>query len=303
MNLKNISVLIISLFLVLSCKNKNGSETEVSNFYEFKDYVSDVTSGLISSTSTIQIVLAEPVPEWTNNLELSTNLLSVTPNVKGKLTALTHNTIIFQPEKNLKPDTEYVFKLHLDQFRKTEKGFETFSFKAKTLKQDFTITTNQLQSYDRDWQYLSGVIRTSDVMDIETAKKLVEATQKGKRLAVKFEDNIKNGQFFNFTIDSIQRFEEDSDINISWNGTPFGIDTKDERAYTIIGKNNFQIINVEVVDGDEQYLEINFSDPIKKSQNFDGLVTIEGVNKLRYSVSGNVLKVLRFFYRVREVNL
>ena len=291
MNLKNISVLIISLFLVLSCKNKNGSETEVSNFYEFKDYVSDVTSGLISSTSTIQIVLAEPVPEWTNNLELSTNLLSVTPNVKGKLTALTHNTIIFQPEKNLKPDTEYVFKLHLDQFRKTEKGFETFSFKAKTLKQDFTITTNQLQSYDRDWQYLSGVIRTSDVMDIETAKKLVEATQKGKRLAVKFEDNIKNGQFFNFTIDSIQRFEEDSDINISWNGTPFGIDTKDERAYTIIGKNNFQIINVEVVDGDEQYLEINFSDPIKKSQNFDGLVTIEGVNKLRYSVSGNVLKV------------
>ena len=291
MNLKNISVLIFSLFLVLSCKNKNGSETEVSNFYEFKDYVSDVTSGLISSTSTIQIVLAEPVPEWTNDLELSTNLLSVTPNVKGKLTALTHNTIIFQPEKNLKPDTEYVFKLHLDQFRKTEKGFETFSFKAKTLKQDFTITTNQLQSYDRDWQYLSGVIRTSDVMDIETAKKLVEATQKGKRLAVKFEDNIKNGQFFNFTIDSIQRFEEDSDINISWNGTPFGIDTKDERAYTIIGKNNFQIINVEVVDGDEQYLEINFSDPIKKSQNFDGLVTIEGVNKLRYSVSGNVLKV------------
>ncbi|MBQ0741549.1 hypothetical protein J9332_45475, partial [Aquimarina celericrescens] len=42
---------------------------------------------------------------------------------------------------------------------------------------------------------------------------------------------------------------------------------------------------------DQQYVEINFSDPLKKNQNFNGLVTISGESNLKYTVNGNVLKV------------
>src|SRR5690606_13097471 len=48
---------------------------------------------------------------------------------------------------------------------------------------------------------------------------------------------------------------------------------------------------VNVVQIPEQYLSINFSDPLKKQQNFDGLVTLENTKNLKYVVDGNVLRV------------
>src|SRR5690606_13998696 len=41
----------------------------------------------------------------------------------------------------------------------------------------------------------------------------------------------------------------------------------------------------------EQYLSINFSDPLKKQQNFDGLVTLQNTKNPKYIVDGNVLRV------------
>ncbi|NQY04834.1 MAG: hypothetical protein HRT68_01195 [Flavobacteriaceae bacterium] len=292
MKIKKVLPLLMLFLLVIACKKKSGeSGAEVSNFYEFKEYISDVSSGLISRKSDVRVVLATPVEAWSNDLVLDSDLLSVYPKVTGKLIALNNRTIAFQPESEFKSDTEYVFTLNLKKIQKTEKDYEEFTFKVKTFKQDFTVMTNQLQSYSRDWQYLIGNIRTSDVMTLETAKKLIRVKQKGKALAVKFDNEPNDTQFFTFTIDSIQRFEDDSEIEISWDGTPIGIDNKEELNYKIIGKNNFQIIKAEVAEGKEQYLEINFSDPLKKNQTFDGLVTIEGVSKLRYSVDGNILKV------------
>lgn len=288
---KILSVVLVFLFILSCKKNSDNAETLVSDIYQFKSYISDVSSGLISKKSTVRVDLVNPVAEWTNNLELDANILSVSPKIKGKVIALTNRTISFVPETEFEQNTEYVFELHLDKFQKTTADFKTFSFKVKTLKQDFTITTNQLQSYDRDWQYLVGNIKTSDVMTTEIAKKLVTAKQGGKTLDIKLDKPQENSQFFTFTIDSIQRFDNDSEISISWDGTPYGIETKEKSTYAIYGKNNFKIVSIEVIDGAEQYLEINFSDPLKKNQNFDGLVTVQSVNKLRYSADGNILKV------------
>jgi hypothetical protein len=38
-------------------------------------------------------------------------------------------------------------------------------------------------------------------------------------------------------------------------------------------------------------LLINFSDPVKRNQNFDGLVTIESAQNLSFATDGNMLKV------------
>ena len=54
---------------------------------------------------------------------------------------------------------------------------------------------------------------------------------------------------------------------------------------------NFTIIDVDVIQSPEQYLSINFSDPLKKQQNFNGLVYIKNVVNPKFIVDGNVLKV------------
>ncbi len=48
---------------------------------------------------------------------------------------------------------------------------------------------------------------------------------------------------------------------------------------------------MEVGDSENQSLFINFSDPIMKGQNLSGLVQVQNVNDLRFSIEGNLLKV------------
>ena len=129
-------IVILTLIAFSSCK-KNDTETQTSNKNDFKDYIANVSSGIISKKSDVRIVLVQPVAEWSNDLELDDAYFSVSPKVKGKWIALNNRTISFQPETALQQDTEYVFKVHLDKFQKTEKGLTDFSFKVKTIKQDF----------------------------------------------------------------------------------------------------------------------------------------------------------------------
>lgn len=290
MKFTKLLIVILTLIAFSSCKKKT-TETQTSNKNDFKGYIANVSSGIISKKSDVRIVLVQPVAEWSNDLELDDAYFSVSPKVKGKWIALNNRTISFQPETALQQNTEYVFKVHLNKFQKTEKGLTDFSFKVKTIKQDFIITTNTMQSYNRDWQYLVGNIKASDVLLLEDAKKLVSATQDGSPLTIKFDAVLDNSKFFTFTIDSIQRKVDDSEIQISYNGKPIGVDQNNSFPYTVIGKNNFQVVDVAVSNEGKQYLEINFSDPLQKNQNFNGLVDIKGAKKLQYVVDGNVLKV------------
>src|SRR5690606_11605179 len=165
------------------------------------------------------------------------------------------------------------------------------TFKLKTIKQQFNITTDHIQSYNKDWQYLQGMVRSSDVMELSTAKSLISASQKGNPLSIKFDGALEKGTQIPFTIDSIQRFDENSEIIIRWDGMQANIQDKGEATVIIPGKNNFTVIDVITYGGEDQHLEINFSDPLKKDQNLDGLISLEGANTLSFIVEGNVLKV------------
>ena len=288
--------LFLSLTIILfvfSCKKneKDASTEQINNLHKFREYVTDISPGIISAHSDIRVVLRQPVEGWTNDMELSSNLFQISPRVKGKVVALDNQTISFIPENPLKQDTEYTLTLALDDILpEIPSEFDDFIFKVKTIKQEFNVTRGGLQSYSKDWQYIDGTIRSSDLMDVTTAKGIIKATQKGKNLAIKIDNSIQPGTQIDFKIDSIQRFEEDSQIEISWDGSPFNIETKGTFDANIPGKNTFLVIDVNVFDGAKQYLEINFSDPIKKNQNFDGLVVLEGSKNMKFSVDGNVLK-------------
>ncbi len=293
MHFKKLLLIAFAFTLLFSCKsNKDNIEAQISNLYKFQDYISDVSQGTISSYATVIVVLKEPVATWKDNQELASNLLTVSPKVKGKVVALNNTTIAFVPENAFKQDTKYKFELALaDIIKDIPKEFSAFKFKIKTLKQQFNVLTDRIQSHSKEWQYVEGTLRTSDQLDLETAKKLISATQKGKDIAVKFNETPKKGTQFYFTIDSIQRFAEDSELLVKWNGKSFDIDSKGGKGITIPGKNNFTVLDVSVVDSERPYVAINFSDPVKKNQNFNGLVALQGANNLRFAVDGNVLKI------------
>jgi uncharacterized protein YfaS (alpha-2-macroglobulin family) len=288
-------VLVFCVFFIFqSCGRKSAADFN-SDFSLFKEYIVSFTGGIVSSESDIRVVLAFDKKEWKANQVLDSDLFDISPSVDGKVVALSTNTIAFIPEKKLKPGTEYQVTLNLDKLitlpKEKEAALSDFNFTVKTIKQDFTINTADIQSYSKEYQYLNCVLKTADNIDIETAKKLVLAKQKGNDLKIKFDKNSGSGKEFHFIIDSIQRYSEASNLEILYDGSDFDIDQKGQIDVPITNINEFKIVKVEVPDGSNQSVLINFSEPLEKGQDFKGLVSIQNTNNLKFSTQGNLLKV------------
>ncbi len=289
MSLKKIFVLVFIIGLATSCKKK---AVETDNIFKFRDYVSYTTSGITSVANPIQINLANEVEGWEMGAEITDNIVSIKPHVEGVLKVANKHTLLFTPDEYLEPNTEYTVTVKLkDIYKNMPDGFENYTFQFKTITPSFNLVTRSLQSYSKEWQYLEGVIKSADIITIDDAKTLVEASQNGKKLAIVFNELNKSSKHFEFKIDSINRLVDDSKILVKWNGKTIKAENKGENTVLIPGKNHFTIVDTEVTQSPEQFLSINFSDPLKKQQNFEGLVSIQKVKNPRYIVEGNVLKV------------
>ena len=289
MKLNRCLQLILLLIVCYSCGNK--SENFNSDFSLYKDYILNFSSGLVSTKTDFRIVLAFDKKEWTTNQELDSDLFTINPSIDGKVVALSSNTVAFIPKEKLKQNTEYQITFHLDEVKDVPNKLEEFNFTLKTIKQDFLINTLDLQSYSKDFQYLNATISFSDDMDLESAVKIIKVNQGDKNLKIKFDKEVSNPREYKFVIDSIQRQVEDSNINILWNGSVIDVDQNGSVKFEIPGKNNFKILSAKIQEDNAQVLWINFSDPIKKGQNLDGLVQIETATNLKFATAGNLLKV------------
>ena len=288
-SMKKKYLFIYFLFLLVACAKKNGKDFN-SDFSLYKDYITEFTSGIISAKSTIRIVLNFNRKEWMPNQELESNLFEITPKVEGKVIALSQNTLMFKPSKRLKQDTEYQISFKLKELIDVPKELKEFNFTIKTIKQDFVVLSRELQSYSSEYQFQHAVLRTSDEMDVQSAAKLIYAKQGTGKLPIRF-DQIKSGTEFRFIVDSIKRPEKDGSIQLMWDGSDLDIDQKGEEEIEIAAKGHFKVMKATVAEENNQLLLINFSDPLKKSQDFEGLVTIDSAKSLTYTVDGNVLKV------------
>ena len=283
--------LLIALVMWQSCSKKSAADFD-SNFALFKEYITGFSSGYVSVHSDFRVQLAFNKSDWKPNQELDDDLFEISPRVSGKVIALSSNTIAFIPKEKLEQNTLYQITLKLSKItNKVPKELSNFNFSVKTIKQDFIVNTLDLQSYNNDTYYLNGVIKTADKLSFEDAQKLLNCTQKGEKLKVTFDKATSSAMEFKFTIENIKRFDDDSQISIAWNGNDVDIDQKGEVDFLIPGKNQFKVLKIDIGDANNQSILINFSDPLKKDQDFKGLVAIENTNNLKFSTMGNVLKV------------
>lgn len=279
------------LVLAVSCKKKS-DEAATDNLFKFKEYISYHTHGNQSISTPITLALAQQLEQFELTQELSNEYFQISPKVDGKLIIENGRELTFQPSEYLKPDTEYTVTVSLDKlFQGIERDFKKYTFSFKTIAPNFKINLGTLQSYTKDWQYLTGTLDASDILEASKAIQVLSVQQNGNNVPVTWDETTENAQYFSFRIDSISRKTEDSELLINWSGKALGVDNQGSETYPIPGLNKFVIVDAKTTSAPNAVLTLNFSEPLKPNQNLKGLVTIENAESLRYEIDGNLLKV------------
>ncbi|NND62866.1 MAG: hypothetical protein HKN48_06690, partial [Flavobacteriaceae bacterium] len=285
-------LITLAAILILSSCSDKAETSETDNLFKFKDHISYNTFGIKSIATHIEVGLVHPAENFEINQEIPSEYFKISPKTQGSLTLSNGRNLIFQPSEYLKPDTEYTVTVLLHKlFEDIDKEFKTYTFRFKTITPNFKIDLGNLQSYSKEWQYLTGSLSSSDILDVGKAKEILEVTQNKNDISLVWDVEEGEGKFFNFRIDSIRREVDDSKIEIAWNGDPIGSDFKGSNTFAIPGQNNFKVVDLKSNFAPQSALTINFSDPIRENQNFSGLVTVEKAEDLRFEVDGNVLYV------------
>jgi uncharacterized protein YfaS (alpha-2-macroglobulin family) len=285
------SLVVISGIILLTTHFKKRNIN--SDNPEFAKYITAYTSGTISKNAPVQIQLTSMVTEQIKDKEnLPEDLFNFHPSVEGTY-KLINNEIEFMPKNPLKSNQEFYVEFNLEKLTEVEDELSSFNFKFKTIKQAFDFIIEEQKTIDKKtlkYQQVNGFVNTADAADPEKIKEILKATQEGKKLSVIWSSDVDLQKHY-FTIDSIIRFEKTSSVQLKWNGKVIDADNIKDSEIEIPAIGDFKLLSSKVIHHPEQYVQLQFTDPLDEKQNLIGLIQIENESNLKFVIEDNVIKV------------
>ncbi|AWO01017.1 hypothetical protein DLD77_04550 [Chitinophaga alhagiae] len=258
----------------------------------FAKYIEAFTSGVISKQSAIRIQLAGEVNvTHAQNEPLAEDVFSFSPSIKGKAYWVDATTIEFRPEKNLEPGRSYKATFRLGKVMSVPSDLKTFEFDFQVIKPSFEVELYGLRSAGNSGEkmVLTGAVYTADAEEVQAVEKLVTAQYAGS--SITWQHDAANRQY-RFTVNNIARKTAEATLKVAWNGQPIGAaDVKDEREIKVPAVGDFKVLDIRPMYDPEDYVLVQFSDPVNQGQSLDGLIGISGASDLRYTVEGSEVKV------------
>ena len=287
------------LFLLLaiasySCTNSSNNNIVTEIKPGFENYITGFTSGKqLSTTSSFVIRFQKNVNDTIKaGDQVLEKSFEFDPKIKGKTIWINSRSMKFVPDEALKSASIYSIKFHLENFMDVPKEFQILEYQIRTIDQSFRFADNGLSTYDNNMvllKYKASVI-TADAADNKSVEEMLTASLSSYKLAPKWEHE-QNGRYHHFTIDSIERKEQNNKLIIKLNGESIGVNANSDFKQRIPGVNVFEVINVRAQSGKNQYVLISFSDPLMKSQKLKGLIYFKNNHYLKYDIEGSKIKV------------
>jgi alpha-2-macroglobulin len=281
-------------FFLFSCSNNEYVQKQ--NLGTYKKIIAH-TPEIISSKDSILIKFQENiVAEDQVKIPLKTKIIEFDPQINGKTLWKDEKTLAFIPDAILPEGQRYLVKVILSDFMETTDLKEkVFEFNFSVAKQMFEIELNGLQTSnasDISVQELTGKIITEDITENIDIEKILTASYEKKDLNIKWIHDNQN-KMHSFVIEGIHRKKEtDSHVLVKWDGKSIGVLKKGKRSFLIPPLSAFKVVQIRPVQGGTQYIEMRFSDPLKKNQILKGLIrTGKNSHGLRFVIDRNIIRI------------
>jgi len=303
--MKNRLVFLCVMFLLLlaSCSREKIFD---ENNETIKKYIFAYTFGDIPRESIIQIRFrSDTAPSNRVNTVLDKSLFTFSPSIKGHAEWKDARTLTFRPEKALPGGQSYLVVLDLSQIIKDFNHGEKFKFTFATIRQTFEVNIEGLESSDPSdlrAQQLKGSIVTADAANGIDVEKVLNPEYGGEKLEISWSHSSSQREH-TFVISGIMRKQEQSEMTLNFDGKPIESEKTDKKTVTVPKLDEFDVVQVKTIQNEEQYVEIRFSDQLQKNQNLNGLITIDNMRNLRFTIDNNIVRVYSTTPWPAEVNV
>ena len=259
--------------------------------------VSAHTSGDISCLSTIRVQFTDNIVEAAQlNQMLAASPFTFAPDIPGAAVWTERNTLEFVPSPRRLPGGQaYAATVNLASILPAGTAApEPFSFKFLTRQQTLEVKPRGLEAVsenDASKLQLRGNVTLADVIADDDFPKILTAAQDGKNLAIEW-THYFGGEHL-FLVTGIVRKEADSEVILTWNGAAINAKEIGTQAVPVPAAKTFDVLDARAVKGQEQYIEMRFSDQLMVGQSLSGLFELSNYDDydLRYEINGSILRV------------
>lgn len=260
---------------------------------QYVKYIESYTSGTISKKSTIIVHLAGQVTTMNDvGKPDDRDLFNFSPSIKGKTYWLDAQTVEFRPDQPLESGETYEASFALNKIAETEKDLTDFEFEFRVISPGVSVIQNGLVSQNNtslDFMRLTGVVTTSDQEDPKAIEKILNV-EYGQKLNVKWQHDIEKNTY-SFSIDSIKKFKEPAILKLNWSGKEINADDKGTFDIEVPAIGSYLVLAVKAVQDQEDYALIQLSEPVNVSQDLTGLITLNNLSDLRFTIDRSQIKV------------
>ena len=293
------------IFFFSACSESEVEYREIGS--EFAPYVSAYSSGTLSKKEVISIRFADQVIDLKKTgVELEESPFSFKPSIQGKAIWIDRQTIEFRPDHPLTSGQRYLCEFNFTSLPDVPRELGNFSFTFDVISQSMEVKLENLRSLDDEnlrLQEFSGFISTADYASPENIKKVLTATQSGRKLNITWSHTNRN-RGHHFVISGIEREDELSgELLIEWNGTFIGVDQKGKRTVEVPSLRDFKVLNISTLSEPNPQLTVHFSDPLNRAQEIRGLIRLNGEDDFRIRVDGQDLTLYPNFEVSGEMRL
>ena len=136
---------------------------------------------------------------------------------------------------------------------------------------------------------LNGEIIASDFIDSAEVETYLEANLERKKMPITWDhsDNL----IHKFTIANITRTDKPQELTLAWDGSS-GAKQKGSYVVRIPASGEFVILDVKTQPGENQKVEIIFSDPVDPLQDLDGLIYMVPAPVTTSSINSNIVTLI-----------
>jgi uncharacterized protein YfaS (alpha-2-macroglobulin family) len=288
---KSVSILWVGLLLV-SFSQVNCKKAKKPQEQEWYRYISAYTSGDISRQAPVRVLFVGNVgTEGQSPSELE-DYLEFSPALSGKTEWKSPRELVFTPDRDLVPGTLYRAVLNIRKFMKLPRAYARFEFTFAVIRESLTIDLEGLSPLNEispNQFLLRGMLTTRDSQEGVAVRKILSARQEGKALAIEW-THENEGRSHGFVIQTIQRLEQPSRVDVQWDGGTIGAEQKGSRQVDVPSLGQFELMEAEAVLEPAASVLLRFSDPLKKNQNLNGLITISG-HEPSFEIDNNVVRI------------